>query len=137
MLEPSQLHVFTARSNPLRWTAPHRNWHRFASSMLDAGVSLLPWLNFGRHLTIYKLDVYSLMKKIVASPTSYGLLDVTDSSQGMPVDPDNYLFWDDLHPTTHGHNLVAQSALKTIEPRGCTVEVAPGEYVGVAAPGCK
>jgi hypothetical protein len=40
MLDPSQLHVFTARSNPLHWTATHRNWLRFAASMLDAGVTL-------------------------------------------------------------------------------------------------
>jgi hypothetical protein len=40
MLDPSQLHVFTARSNPLHWTATHRNWLRFAGSMLDAGVTL-------------------------------------------------------------------------------------------------
>ncbi len=40
MLQPSQLHVFTARSNPLHWAAPHRNWLRFAQGMLDAGVSL-------------------------------------------------------------------------------------------------
>ena len=40
MLDPSQLHVFTARSNPLHWTAPHRNWLRFAQSMVDAGITL-------------------------------------------------------------------------------------------------
>ena len=40
MLEPSQLHVFTARSNPLGWAAPHRNWLRFARHMLDSGVNL-------------------------------------------------------------------------------------------------
>ena len=40
MLDASRLHVFTARSNPLRWAAPHRNWQRFARHMLDAGVNL-------------------------------------------------------------------------------------------------
>jgi hypothetical protein len=40
MLEPSQLHVFTARSNPLHWTSTHRNWLKFARAMLDAGVTL-------------------------------------------------------------------------------------------------
>jgi hypothetical protein len=40
MLEPSQLHVFTVRSNPLHWVQPHRNWVRFARGMLDAGISL-------------------------------------------------------------------------------------------------
>ena len=38
MLDASRLHVFTARSNPLNWTAPHRNWQRFARHMLESGV---------------------------------------------------------------------------------------------------
>jgi phospholipase/lecithinase/hemolysin len=107
------------------------------NTALDGGVSLLPLLNFGKHLTIYKVDVFSLVKNIVAAPASYGFLNVTDSSQGIPVDPDTYLFWDDLHPTTHGHNVLAMTALKTIEPRGCTVMTSPGEYVGIAAAGCR
>ena len=107
------------------------------NTTLDAGVSLLPILNFGRHLTIQKLDVYSLLKRIISSPASYGLANVTDSSQGLPVDPDTYLFWDDLHPTTRGHNLLGEAALEAIEPRGCLVLAAPGEYVGAAAPGCR
>jgi hypothetical protein len=40
MLDPSRLHVFAARSNPLGWSAPHRNWLRFARHMADSGVSL-------------------------------------------------------------------------------------------------
>lgn len=110
------------------------------NTTLDTGVDLLPWLNFGRHLTIHKLDVYSLMKGIVASPGSYELANVTNSSQGVPwVDPDMYLFWDEIHPTTRGHNLVGQAALKAIEPRGCLVEVSalPLEYVGSSAAGCR
>jgi phospholipase/lecithinase/hemolysin len=107
------------------------------NATLDTGVSLLPLVNFRRHVTIHRLDVYGLLKNIVAHPANYGLLDVTDSSQGAPVDPDYFLFWDDLHPTTHGHNIVGMTALKLIEPPGCVQQVAPGEYVGVAAPGCR
>ena len=40
MLDASRLHVFAARSNPLNWQAPHRNWLRFARHMLDSGVNL-------------------------------------------------------------------------------------------------
>ena len=40
MLEPANLHVFTARANPLHWAAPHRNWVRFAHHMRDSGVTL-------------------------------------------------------------------------------------------------
>lgn len=39
MLRPADLHVFTARSNPLHWNKPHRNWERFAEGMLKAGVT--------------------------------------------------------------------------------------------------
>jgi phospholipase/lecithinase/hemolysin len=104
---------------------------------LDTGMSLLPLLNFGRHVTIQKFDVYSLLKNVIAHPANYGLLNVTDESQSMLVDPDTYLFWDDLHPTTHGHNILGMSALKAIEPPGCVAEVSLGEFVGVAAPGCR
>jgi phospholipase/lecithinase/hemolysin len=107
------------------------------NTALDTGVSFLPLLNFGRHLTINRLNTFALLKQIVASPSNFGLLNVTDSSQLMPVDPDTYLFWDDLHPTTHGHDIVAMTALELIEPRGCLVQTAPGEYVGRSAPGCR
>jgi hypothetical protein len=39
-MQAGQLHVFTARANPLGWKAPHRNWERFATHMLDSGVNL-------------------------------------------------------------------------------------------------
>jgi hypothetical protein len=39
-MRADMLHVFTARSNPLGWKAPHRNWERFAKHMLDSGVHL-------------------------------------------------------------------------------------------------
>jgi phospholipase/lecithinase/hemolysin len=55
----------------------------------------------------------------------------------MPVDPDTYLFWDDLHPTTHGHDIVAMTALESIEPRGCLVQTGPGQYIGRSAAGCR
>lgn len=104
---------------------------------LDTGVSLLPLLNFGRHLTINRLNTFALVKGIVASPANFGLLNATDNSQLMPVDPDTYLFWDDLHPTTRGHDIVAMNALGLIEPRGCLVQVGPEQYVGRIAPGCR
>jgi hypothetical protein len=40
MLAASDLHVFTVRSNPLYWRAPHDNWLRFAEGMKAAGVTL-------------------------------------------------------------------------------------------------
>ena len=104
---------------------------------LDTGLALLPLVNFGRHLTINRLNAFALVKGIVASPASFGLLNVTDSSQLKPMDPDTYLFWDDLHPTTRGHDIVAMKALELIEPRGCLVQTGPEQFVGRPAPGCR
>jgi phospholipase/lecithinase/hemolysin len=81
----------------------------------EAGLTLLKELHFGKRLRFHQLDVFSLFSRIVASPSSYSLADVTSSSQGdYTVDPDTYLFWDDLHPTTKGHEILAQAAARML-----------------------
>jgi phospholipase/lecithinase/hemolysin len=72
-----------------------------------------------RRLQLSQLDVYALFNKVVASPSIYSLVNVTASSQGEPVDPDTYLFWDDLHPTTRGHRILAETAAKVIARSHC------------------
>ena len=55
---------------------------------------------------------------ITGSPTNpedYGFTNVTDSAQGQSVDPDEYLFWDDLHPTTAGHYQIAAAAFALLD----------------------
>jgi phospholipase/lecithinase/hemolysin len=88
------------------------------NQVLAAGLDIVRDFNFGRHLRFVRLDVFSLFNQIVASPSKYALADVTTSSQGIyTLDPDTYLFWDDLHPTTRGHNILAQTAFSMIAPR--------------------
>jgi outer membrane lipase/esterase len=92
------------------------------NQILRTGVDVLHDFNFGRHLHFVQLDVFSLFDKIIASPSRYSLADVTTSSQAITtIDPDTYLFWDDLHPTTRGHNILATTlagmiAGKSAEP---------------------
>jgi phospholipase/lecithinase/hemolysin len=94
------------------------------NQLLFTGLTILHDLNPGKHLHIAQLDVFSLFNRIIASPSSYSLINVTSSSQEVyTVDPDKYLFWDDLHPTTRGHNIVALAAAKTIAREAVTAGV--------------
>jgi len=90
------------------------------NQILRTGVDVLHDFNFGRHLHFVPLDVFSLFDKIIASPSSYSLADVTTSSQDIPtINPDTYLFWDDLHPTTRGHNILALTLAGMITGQQC------------------
>lgn len=93
---------------------------------LAQGLDIVQDANSRKHLRIYPLDVFTLVNTIIASPSSFGLTDVTDSSQGLPVNPDRYLFWDGLHPTTHGHNIVAVAADEMIKHHLCMVDKKEG-----------
>jgi phospholipase/lecithinase/hemolysin len=90
------------------------------NQVLAAGLAIVNDFNRGRHLHLNQLDVFALFNQIIASPAKYSLADVTASSQGIEtIDPDTYLFWDDLHPTTRGHNILALTAARVIFPHGC------------------
>jgi len=85
---------------------------------LAAALKIVEEYNRDRHISLFQLDVYSLFNKVIATPHRFKLTNVTASSQALPVDPDDYLFWDDIHPTTHGHHILAAAAAELIaEPR--------------------
>ena len=95
------------------------------NEILSLAITVIRDFNHGKHLELAQLDVFSLFNKIVASPSKYSLVNVTASSQGVPVDPDTYLFWDDLHPTTRGHNILATTAAKLVDKLESHDDVTP------------
>ena len=85
------------------------------NSWLATGVAVLNDFYRWRHVAIYPVNVFSLFTRIAANPAAVSLDNIVDPAQINPsVNPDTYLFWDDLHPTTRGHNLVADAALKAL-----------------------
>lgn len=67
-------------------------------------------------LDIMRLDADQLVNDIVAAPGAYGLSNVTSACITPDVapffckQPDEYLFWDGIHPTRATHSIVAETA---------------------------
>ena len=79
-------------------------------------------------LKVFTLDTYDLLGQITANPLQYGFSDVTDPCwTGNFTDPmsgtlcspnqtgqDEFLFWDEVHPTAAGHLLAAEFAFDAL-----------------------
>ncbi|MBD2099809.1 SGNH/GDSL hydrolase family protein [Leptolyngbya sp. FACHB-261] len=68
------------------------------------------------------LDINSLFQQAIANPSQFGFTNVTAPCllNLTCTNPDEFLFWDTLHPTTAGHEIVANFAfdiLKADEPK--------------------
>lgn len=70
-------------------------------------------------ISIKELDTFALISTMIADPASFGFTNVTDACLD-PItfivcsDPDSYLFWDTIHPTAAGHELLGLAAREAI-----------------------
>lgn len=98
------------------------------SAKLDAFVQAQPDAN------IVTLDINTLFDDILSNPSSFGLTNVTDTClinfqpgfvfDGICDQPDEFLFWDNTHPTTAAHGIIGDFALATL-----TGDTPPGTSV--------
>jgi len=64
-----------------------------------------------------RIDVFRLMNQTVNDPSEYGFTNVTSkclTGAGVCAAPEEYLFWDHVHPTTHGHAVLADKFARAI-----------------------
>ncbi|GAB4173401.1 MAG: SGNH/GDSL hydrolase family protein [Geothermobacteraceae bacterium] len=85
---------------------------QFNTGLSQALATLAPVC--GEDITLF--DTYNLLHKVTGEPQQYGLANVTEpclSPGGVCSNPDQYLYWDEAHPTTAVHAIVAESARNT------------------------
>ncbi|ACC83622.1 SGNH/GDSL hydrolase family protein [Nostoc punctiforme] len=81
-------------------------------------------------INIIELNVNSLFDRIVAAPEEFDFTNVTNSCISkdlsvVPIDvptqqvfcnPEEFLFWDEVHPTTTAHKLIGELAFSALQP---------------------
>jgi len=99
--------------------------------------STLGSLDQNPNLNIIPVDVNKLFDNAINNPASFGFTNVTNNvvpgsgtdptlrGYTIPsgVDPNKYLFWDVIHPTTRAQSLIADTALKAVSSVSEAVEI--------------
>ncbi|KAB8314729.1 SGNH/GDSL hydrolase family protein [Tolypothrix campylonemoides VB511288] len=71
----------------------------------------------GSDTQIIELDVYSLYHQAITDPAKFGLTNVTSACLNNAAscsNPNKFLFWDGIHPTTAAHQILAKTALRAV-----------------------
>lgn len=81
------------------------------------------------------LDLYSLANAAYQDPAAFGFTDVTDEgiNAGPGANLSQYLFWDDVHPTTVGHQFIADAAFQLVTPEPASLTLAIFAGISFAA----
>jgi phospholipase/lecithinase/hemolysin len=90
----------------------------FSNSFNSTLASGLPSIS---GITVYTLDLYTLVNQAVANPALAGFTNVNQACWNGTTacaNPNEYLFWDAVHPTAASHALLGQLALQSIPEPG-------------------
>ena len=105
----------------------------FLSARFNAGLAqALQGVEAALDVQIARLDVFSILHEVVAAPATAGLTNVTDACIRLNVTvgafcarPNDYLFWDGIHPTAAGHRILARRAQEALNNSSAPVLAQP------------
>ncbi|HEX2973191.1 MAG TPA: SGNH/GDSL hydrolase family protein [Tepidisphaeraceae bacterium] len=93
---------------------------QFNSALATGLDELLPELPADVHLT--QFDVHDLFTQLAQDPAQAGFTNITDSAflAGPPAsivaNPDEYVYWDSIHPTHAAHQMLAEHVAAVLVP---------------------
>lgn len=94
----------------------------FNTELITGPAGVLAQLSGLPGITIEVLDAFQLLNNVNANPGAFGLTNVTtacvtpDDPPFKCDNPNDFLFWDGIHPTKAGHAIVAQEAANVLIP---------------------
>lgn len=110
--------------NIVVWNTPNFGVTPFAgatgsqaiSGLLSSTMNSALAYRLGTEVGVTTFDVFGLVSAAVANPAAYGLGNVSDAC-GAAInncDASTALFWDAIHPTAYGHQLIANAMLAAV-----------------------
>ncbi len=94
-----------------------------ATAQLNGYLAYLIAMAKAPDVTVTLADMWGFVNEVAAHPAVYGMVETQLFFLGFggSANPATWLFWDDLHPTTRGHQIFAEAAIdslvKTYSPR--------------------
>ena len=91
---------------------------RFAQATQDHNATLetaLEEVEQNSDVNIIQVDMYSALNQAIENPANFGFSNVTEAFLDTnATNPDEFVFWNPLHPTVRSHNLLANQAQKSL-----------------------
>jgi thermolabile hemolysin len=97
--------------------------------------TLVAGINLRSGRTAVLVDVFSMFEEITASPQAYGFVTATQfaynrDTGALVPNPNDYIFWDDRHPTATIHRLIGQIAAQVYLKRTTFIPIHAGQSSG-------
>ena len=69
-------------------------------------------------VTVFRFDYSQLCSNLLADPAAYGFTNVTSAAMNHcpPGDPNKFLWWDGIHPTTALHHVMSDEIYRCLTP---------------------
>lgn len=88
------------------------------SALTDASILFNSTLDlaYSASSNVLIADVFGFHHSVLNDPAAFGLTNATESCLFSSANCDTYLFWDNIHPTTIGHSLIANEFASSFVP---------------------